>query len=142
MTPESPSFTPLAPVPGSPASSSPAFCPSRCAPPLRASIIPLCVTKLLGNAAGGCRYDQSHRCVGPRQARAIDVAALDGCGACAFARGRGIGFRFAIERVAGCAGGLLGAELSSTAGHIRNGTPSVRALSDPLNVPSRPPSRA
>lgn len=36
----------------------------------------------------------------------------------------------AIERVAGCAGGPLGVELSLTAGHIRNGTPSVRALSD------------
>ncbi len=34
----------------------------------------------------------------------------------------------AIERVAGCAGGPLGVELGLTAGHIRNGTPSVRAL--------------
>ena len=62
--------------------------------------------------------------------RAIDVAVPDCAELLALAVAAGESIPAAIERVAGCAGGPLGVELSLTAGHIRNGTPSVRALAD------------
>ena len=67
---------------------------------------------------------------GPTPGSAIDVAVPDCAELLALAVAAGESIPAAIERVAGCAGGPLGAELSLTAGHIRNGTPSVRALSD------------
>ena len=62
--------------------------------------------------------------------RAIDAAVPDCSELLALAVAAGESIPAAIERVSGCAGGPLGAELWLTAGHIRNGTPSVRALAD------------
>ena len=87
---------------------------------LRASIIPLCACALVGTLLGVAGMDRYLTVRAHARQRAIDVAVPD----CAEL------LALAIERVAGCAGGPLGAELSLTAGHIRNGTPSVRALSD------------
>lgn len=67
---------------------------------LRASIIPLCACALVGTLLGVAGMDRYLTVRAHARQRAIDVAVPD------------------------CA------ELSLTAGHIRNGTPSVRALSD------------
>ena len=65
-----------------------------------------------------------------RRQRAIDAAVPDCAELLALAVAAGESIPAAIERVAGCAGGPLGAELALAAGHIRNGMPSVRALAD------------
>lgn len=97
---------------------------------LRASIIPLCACALVGTLLGVAGMDRYLTVRAHARQRAIDVAVPDCAELLALAVAAGESIPAAIERVAGCAGGPLGAELSLTAGHIRNGTPSVRALSD------------
>ena len=96
---------------------------------LRASIIPLCACALVGTLLGVAGMDRYLTVRAHARQRAIDVAVPD-CAELLALAVAGESIPAAIERVAGCAGGPLGAELSLTAGHIRNGTPSVRALSD------------
>ena len=94
---------------------------------LRASLIPLCACALVGILIGLTGTDRALTLRARRQ-RAIDAAVPDCAELLALAVAAGESIPAAIERVAGCAGGPLGAELVLTAGHIRNGMPSVRAL--------------
>ena len=93
---------------------------------LRASIIPLCACALIGSLLGVAGMDRFLTLRAHARQRAIDAAAE----LLALAVAAGESIPAAIERVAACAGGSLGIELALTAGHIRNGTPSVRALAD------------
>ena len=101
---------------------------------LRASIIPLVVCTLLG-VAGMDRY---LTLTANRRQRAIDAAVPDCSELLALAVAAGESIPAAIERVAGCAGGPLGMELGLTAGHIRNGMPSVRALAEMVDRTDSP----
>ena len=96
---------------------------ARHASSLRASFIPLCACALVGTLLGVAGMDRFLTMRANARQRAIDASVPDCSELLALAVAAG-------ERVAGCAGGPLGAELSLTAGHIRNGTPSVRALAD------------
>ena len=95
---------------------------------LRASIIPLCACALVGTLIGVAGMDRALTVRANRRQRLIDAAVPDCAELLALAVAAGESIPAAIERVAGCAGGPLGAELGLTAGHIRNGMPSVRAL--------------
>lgn len=95
---------------------------------LRASIIPLCACALVGTLIGVAGMDRALTVRANRRQRVIDAAVPDCAELLALAVAAGESIPSAIERVAGCAGGPLGAELGLTAGHIRNGMPSVRAL--------------
>ncbi|WP_455149058.1 type II secretion system F family protein [Schaalia odontolytica] len=97
---------------------------------LRASIIPLCACALIGSLLGVAGMDRFLTLRAHARQRAIDAAVPDCAELLALAVAAGESIPAAIERVAGCAGGSLGIELALTAGHIRNGTPSVRALAD------------
>ncbi len=103
---------------------------ARPAASLRASIIPLIVCALLGTLLGIAAMDRLLTLRATRRQRAIDAAVPDCAELLALAVAAGESIPAAIERVAGCAGGPLGAELALAAGHIRNGMPSVRALAD------------
>ena len=103
---------------------------ARHASSLRASLIPLCACALVGTLLGVAGMDRFLTMRANARQRAIDAAVPDCSELLALAVAAGESIPAAIERVAGCAGGPLGAELSLTAGHIRNGTPSVRALAD------------
>ena len=103
---------------------------ARHASSLRASLIPLCACALVGTLLGVAGMDRFLTVRARARQRAIDAAVPDCSELLALAVAAGESIPAAIERVAGCAGGPLGAELSLTAGHIRNGTPSVRALAD------------
>ena len=100
---------------------------ARPAASLRASIIPLIVCALLGTLLGIAAMD---RLLTLRATRRQHAAVPDCAELLALAVAAGESIPAAIERVAGCAGGPLGAELALAAGHIRNGMPSVRALAD------------
>ena len=91
----------------------------RSAASLRSSLVALCVCALLASLLGVTAMDRALSIKARRRQRAIDAAVPDCAELLALA---------AIERVAGCAGGPLGSELALTSAHIRNGTPSVRAL--------------
>ena len=97
---------------------------------LRASLIPLCACALVGTLLGVAGMDRFLTMRAHARQRAIDAAVPDCSELLALAVAAGESIPAAIERVSGCAGGPLGAELWLTAGHIRNGTPSVRALAD------------
>ena len=97
---------------------------------LRASLIPLCACALVGTLLGVAGMDRFLTVRANARQRAIDASVPDCSELLALAVAAGESIPAAIERVAACAGGPLGAELSLTAGHIRNGTPSVRALAD------------
>lgn len=97
---------------------------------LRASIIPLCACALIGTLTGVAGMDRALTIRARARQRAIDSAVPDCAELLALAVAAGESIPAAIERVAGCAGGPLGGELALTAGHIRNGTPSVRALAE------------
>lgn len=101
---------------------------ARPASSLRASLIPLCACALVGTLIGLTGTDRALTLRARRRQRAIDAAVPDCAELLALAVAAGESIPAAIERVAGCAGGPLGAELGLTAGHIRNGMPSVRAL--------------
>ena len=103
---------------------------ARHASSLRASFIPLCACALVGTLLGVAGMDRFLTMRANARQRAIDASVPDCSELLALAVAAGESIPAAIERVAGCAGGPLGAELSLTAGHIRNGTPSVRALAD------------
>ena len=103
---------------------------ARPASSLRASILPLCACALIGSLLGVAGMDRFLTFRAHARQRAIDVAVPDCAELLALAVAAGESIPAAIERGAGCAGGPLGVELSLTAGHIRNGTPSVRALAD------------
>ena len=103
---------------------------ARHASSLRASLIPLCACALVGTLLGVAGMDRFLTMRANARQRAIDAAVPDCSELLALAVAAGESIPAAIERVAGCAGGPLGAELLLTAGHIRNGTPSVRALAD------------
>ena len=103
---------------------------ARHASSLRASLIPLCACALVGTLLGVAGMDRFLTMRANARQRAIDAAVPDCSELLALAVAAGESIPAAIERVAGCAGGPLGAELSLTAGHIRNGTPSVRALAN------------
>ena len=108
-------------------------CLAVCARPaasLRASLIPLCACAIVGTLIGVTGMDRALTLRAQRRQRAIDGAVPDCAELLALAVAAGESVPAAIERVAGCAGGPLGAELGLTSGHIRNGTPSVRALAD------------
>ena len=91
---------------------------ARHASSLRASFIPLCACALVGTLLGVAGMDRFLTMRANARQRAIDASVPD-CSEL-----------LALAVAAGGAGGPLGAELSLTAGHIRNGTPSVRALAD------------
>ena len=101
---------------------------ARPASSLRASLIPLCACALVGTLIGLTGMDRALTLRARRRQRAIDAAVPDCAELLALAVAAGESIPAAIERVAGCAGGPLGEELVLTAGHIRNGMPSVRAL--------------
>ena len=82
----------------------------------------------MGTLIGLTGTDRALTLQARRRQRAIDAAVPDCAELLALAVAAGESIPAAIERVAGCAGGPLGAELGLTAGHIRNGMPSVRAL--------------
>ena len=103
---------------------------ARHASSLRASLVPLCACALVGTLLGVAGMDRFLTVRARARQRAIDAAVPDCSELLALAVAAGESIPAAIERVAGCAGGPLGAELLLTAGHIRNGTPSVRALAD------------
>ena len=103
---------------------------ARHASSLRASLIPLCACALVGTLLGVAGMDRFLTMRAHARQRAIDAAVPDCSELLALAVAAGESIPAAIERVSGCAGGPLGAELWLTAGHIRNGTPSVRALAD------------
>ena len=103
---------------------------ARHASSLRASLIPLCACALVGTLLGVAGMDRFLTVRARARQRAIDAAVPDCSELLALAVAAGESIPAAIERVSGCAGGPLGAELWLTAGHIRNGTPSVRALAD------------
>ena len=108
---------------------------ARPAASLRASVIPLVVCALVGTLLGMDRY---LTLTANRRQRAIDAAVPDCSELLALAVAAGESIPAAIERVAGCAGGPLGMELGLTAGHIRNGMPSVRALAEMVDRTDSP----
>ena len=105
---------------------------------LRASIIPLVVCALVGTLLGVAGMDRYLTLTANRRQRAIDAAVPDCSELLALAVAAGESIPAAIERVAGCAGGPLGMELGLTAGHIRNGMPSVRALAEMVDRTDSP----
>ena len=100
----------------------------RSAASLRSSLVALCVCALLASLLGVTAMDRALSIKARRRQRAIDAAVPDCAELLALAVAAGESIPAAIERVAGCAGGPLGSELALTSAHIRNGTPSVRAL--------------
>ena len=92
---------------------------ARHASSLRASLIPLCACALVGTLLGVAGMDRFLSVRAHARQRAIDAAVPDCSELLALAVAAGESIPAA-----------LGAELSLTAGHIRNGTPSVRALAD------------
>lgn len=96
----------------------------------RSSILPLCACAIIGSLLGITAADRALSLRSRSRQRAIEAAVPDCAELLALAVAAGESIPAAIERVAGCAGGPLGTELALTAGHIRNGTPSVRALAE------------
>lgn len=111
---------------------------ARPAASLRASVIPLIVCALVGTLLGVAGMDRYLTLTANRRQRAIDAAVPDCSELLALAVAAGESIPAAIERVAGCAGGPLGMELGLTAGHIRNGMPSVRALAEMVDRTDSP----
>ena len=111
---------------------------ARPAASLRASVIPLVVCALVGTLLGVAGMDRYLTLTANRRQRAIDAAVPDCSELLALAVAAGESIPAAIERVAGCAGGPLGMELGLTAGHIRNGMPSVRALAEMVDRTDSP----
>ena len=111
---------------------------ARPAASLRASVIPLVVCALVCTLLGVAGMDRYLTLTANRRQRAIDAAVPDCSELLALAVAAGESIPAAIERVAGCAGGPLGMELGLTAGHIRNGMPSVRALAEMVDRTDSP----